>query len=82
MTELRVACRKILSSAQFIDFFVNNMLDLCVLTEKQENFTMSIEDFDLREALDSVHEMFFERITNKQLNFIKNYRCFDNRYPL
>ena len=57
------------------------MLDLCVLSEKQENFTMSIEEFDLREALDSVHEMFFERITNKKLNFLKKYHCFDAAQP-
>ena len=74
--EMKFSCRKILSSTQFIDFFVHDMLDLCVLTEKRENFSIAIEEFDIRDALRVVQEMFQERITNKQLNFVLKFHDF------
>ena len=43
LVELVAISSRILSSAQLIDFYVHDMLDLVVLTEKRENFTMSIE---------------------------------------
>ena len=43
MNELKFSSRRILSSSQLIDFFVGNMLDLCILREKPENFAKSVE---------------------------------------
>ena len=74
---MKFSCCKILSSAMFIDHFVHDMLDLCVLTEKHENFSPSVEEFDIREAMNVVREMFMERITNKQLNFILKFQNFE-----
>ena len=39
--------RKVFAIAQYIDFFMHDMLDFGVLSEKAENFVRTIETFDL-----------------------------------
>lgn len=51
--------RQIFAVAQLIDFFIHDMLDFAVLSEKSQNFTKTSVKFDLREAIEFVQEIFF-----------------------
>ena len=43
------------------------MLDFSVLSEKSENFTRTLNEFDLRLALKEVEEIFHEKLMAKNL---------------
>ena len=59
--------RKLVGLAQMIDFFVHDMLDFGVLSEKSENFTRTLEVFDLHTAFEEVKEIFHEKLKSKQI---------------
>ena len=67
--------RQIFAVAQLIDFFIHDMLDFSVLSEKSENFTKTSVKFDLRETFNFVKEIFFENIAAKQLTLDVEYHC-------
>ena len=62
---VRESSRRLISLSQLIDFFVHDMLDFGVLSEKSENFTRTLEMFDLRIALEEIQEIFHEKLTTK-----------------
>lgn len=64
---VRDTSRKLVGLAQYIDFFIHDMLDFGILSEKSENFTKTLEVFDIRAAFDEVVEIFHEKISSKQL---------------
>ena len=57
--------RKLVGLSQLIDFFVHDMLDFGVLSEKSENFTRTLEIFDLYQAFLEVKEIFHEKLKSK-----------------
>lgn len=51
---VRESGRRLVGLSQLIDFFVHDMLDFGVLSEKAENFTRTLEAFDLHLALNEI----------------------------
>ena len=64
---MRETGRKLVNLAQYIDHIVHDMLDFGVLSEKSENFTRTLEMFDLNAALEEVAEIFHEKLTSKTI---------------
>lgn len=79
MLNLKYSCCELLSSTQKIEFFVEGMLDLCLLTERKENFKRNIEQFDIYQAISCVRNLFKTRVVNKQLNFVTSFMCFERK---
>lgn len=57
--------RKLVNLAQYIDFFVHDIVDFGVLSETSANFKRTLEMFDLNTALDEVAEIYHEKLTSK-----------------
>lgn len=76
-TEFEKCGRQIFAVAQLIDFYIHDMMDFGVLSEKSQNFTKTSIKFDIREAIEFVQEIFFENIAMKQLQFEIKYECDD-----
>ena len=65
VNSVRESGRRLVSLSQLIDFFVHDMLDFGVLTEKSENFTRTLVPFDIGIALKEIIEIFHEKIATK-----------------
>ena len=74
--------RKVFAIAQYIDFFLHDMLDFGVLSEKAENFVRTIETFDLQETLYFMQEIFHEKIELKQISMDIKFKQFDMLRPM
>ena len=66
---MRESGRRLVGLSQLIDFFVHDMLDFGVLSEKAENFTRTLEIFDLQLALNEIQEIFHEKLSSKRISF-------------
>ena len=74
VNSVRESGRRLVSLSQLIDFFVHDMLDFGVLSEKSENFTRTLEVFDLRMALNEIEEIFHEKLSTKKMTFNTSIR--------
>ena len=58
--------RKIVSASKFIDYFVHDMLDYTILS-KNENFTKTLETFDVRNSVNEIVEILEDKIQMKEI---------------
>ena len=77
LLQFKSTIKQIFGSAQLIDFFIHDMLDFAILSEKKVNFTKTIETFCLKETLEFVREIFSQKISVKEINFKVRYEGFD-----
>ena len=59
--------RQIFAIASYIDFFLHDMLDFSVLSEKAENFVRTIENIDLEETFNFMYEIFHEKLELRKI---------------
>ena len=51
-----------------IDFFVHDILDYAVLRGKKQNFSKSIQIFNIKEAIEEVTDILKEKATMKNID--------------
>ena len=56
------------SSSKFIDYFVHDMLDYTILTNKSQNFIKDITRFELKECIQEIHEILEDKLKMKKIN--------------
>jgi len=67
------------SAANFIDFFVHDILDFTLLHEDSEGFTKNHTVFNLRDAIDQIIETLEAKAQLKSLRVRKRFVGFENR---
>ena len=66
------------SSAKFIDYFVHDMLDYTILTNKSQNFIKDISPFDLEECIQEIHEILEDKLKMKNIKLEVKLIGFDS----
>ena len=64
---LEINSNKMKSSTKFIDYFVHDMLDYTILTNKSQNFIKDIAQFDLEECIQEIHEILEDKLKMKNI---------------
>lgn len=75
---IKTSGRYITNSAQLIDFFVHDILDYSVITNKSENFTKNIDTFDIKESIDQIIAIMKDKAEKKNITIMTEYEGFDS----
>ena len=65
---IKKSSRYITNSAQLIDFFVHDILDYSIISNKNENFTKKVEIFDIQESVDQIICIMKDKADMKNIN--------------
>ena len=62
------------SAAKLIDFFVHDILDYTILKTTLEHFKKNCEVFDIRDALQEIHQILHDKADLKQIQVNTIYK--------
>ena len=76
---LKTNAIKMTNSANFIDYFVHDLLDYTILSNSVENFLKDNQRFDILECINQIYDMLEDKIKLKRIKFEISLVGFGNK---
>ena len=67
------------SASKFIDFFIHDMLDFTIITNKENNFVPNCSVFNIRSAVNEILETLDDKIKLKTITTITKFIGFNEK---
>ena len=79
---IRQTNKKIKTGANFIDYFVHDILDYTILNNSSDKFTKILKVFDIRDSLEEILQMQEDKAIMKQITVGIKYVGFNGNYTV